>query len=194
MSANKVTFGLRNVHIAFFDEEAQEQPAWKTPIPIPGAVRWTPTAEGQESPFYADDVKYYVATSNDGYTGELEMALVPDEILAEMLGWEIDDNGALVENADGKQKPFALMFEVQGDQRNRRFVYYNCQANRPAKEQTTKADTITVNTDVLNLTIVPIEIGGKLRVKNVLELSDTNQVAYDSFFDEVYLPVFGGTP
>lgn len=194
MSANKVTFGLRNVHIAFFDDEAQEQPAWKTPIPIPGAVRWTPTAEGQESPFYADDVKYYVATSNDGYTGELEMALVPDDILAEMLGWEIDDNGALVENADGKQKPFALMFEVQGDQRNRRFVYYNCQANRPAKEQTTKADTITVNTDVLNLTIVPIEISGKLRVKNVLELSDANQAAYDSFFDEVYLPVFGGTP
>lgn len=192
MSANKVTFGLRNVHIAFFDEEAQEQPTWKTPIPIPGAVRWTPTAEGEESPFYADDIKYYVATSNDGYTGELEMALVPDTILAEMLGWEIDDNGALVENADGKQKPFALMFEVQGDQRNRRFVYYNCQANRPAKEQTTKADTITVNTDVLNLTIVPIEIEGKLRVKNTLELNDTNQAAYNSFFSQVYLPVFEG--
>jgi len=190
MSQNKVTFGLEKVHIAFLDETSPTQPAWKTPIPIPGAVRWTPTAVGESSTFYADNTAYFTVTANNGYTGELELANVPDAILAEMLGWEIDDNGMIVEVSDAIPKPFALLGQVLGDKRNRRFVYYNCVASRPAKERTTKDESITPNTDVLNLTISPIEIDGKMIVRGEMELSDTNQTAYNSFFSAVYTPSF----
>lgn len=192
MMGNKVTFGLEKVHIAFYDETNTTQPAWKTPIPIPGAVRWTPEAQGEQSDFYADNTKYYVATSNNGYTSELEMALVPDDILATMLGWVIDDNGMLVEVSDGVPKKFALLGQVQGDQKNRRFVYYDCQATRPAKERQTKGESVEVATDVLNLTVSPIELGGRTVVKGDLELNATNATAYNSFFTSVYKPVFAG--
>lgn len=194
MSQNKVTFGLEKVHIAFFDDQATDQPAWKTPVAIPGAVRWTPTAVGEASTFYADNTAYFAVTANNGYTGELEMANVPDAVLAEMLGWEIDENGALIEIADAIPKHFALMGQVQGDKRNRRFVYYDCVASRPAKERTTKNESITPTTDVLNLTISPIEIDDKMIVKGDLELSDTNQAAYNGFFSAVYTPSFAPTP
>ena len=190
MSQNKVTFGLERVHIAFFDDSNPEQPAWKTPIPIPGAVRWTPTAVGEATNFYADNTLYFSYTANNGYTGELEMANVPDAILAEMLGWEIDENGALIEVSDAIPKHFALMGQIQGDKRNRRFVYYDCIASRPAKERTTKAESITPTTDVLNLTISPIEIDGKMIVRGEMELSDTNATAYNGFFSAVYTPSF----
>jgi len=190
MSQNKVTFGLEKVHIAFFDDQAPDQPAWKTPISIPGAVRWTPTAVGDSTNFYADNTLYFSYTANNGYTGELEMANVPDAVLAEMLGWEIDENGALIEVSDAIPKHFALMGQIQGDKRNRRFVYYDCVAARPAKERQTKAESITPATDVLNLTISPIEIGGKMIVRGEMELSDTNQTAYNSFFSAVYTPSF----
>lgn len=190
MSQNKVTFGLEKVHIAFFDEASPTQPAWETPIPIPGAVRFTPTAVGESTNFYADNTLYFSYTANNGYTAELEMANVPDAVLAEMLGWEIDGNGALIEVSDAIPKHFALMAQVQGDKRNRRFVFYDCVASRPAKERTTKAESITPNTDVLNLTISPIEIGGKMIVRGEMELSDTNQTAYNSFFSAVYTPSF----
>lgn len=163
---------------------------WGTPTAIPGAVRFTPTAQGQESTFYADNGPYFVVTANNGYTAELEMALVPDSILATMLGWQVDDNGALIEDADGLPTRFALMGQVMGDDKNRRFVYYDCQASRPAKEHSTKGETIEPKTDVLSLTIFPIEIGGIDIVKGVLELSGTNSVAYNAFFDAVYQPVF----
>ncbi|MDO3680566.1 major tail protein [Paenibacillus ehimensis] len=192
MSQNKVTFGLEKVHVAFVDPSATTQPAWKTPTPIPGAVRWTPSTVGEETAFYADNTKYFVATANNGYTAELEMALVPDAVLAEMLGWEIDSNGMLVEIADAMPKKFALLGQIQGDKKNRRFVYYDCQASRPAKERKTKAENLEVTTDVLNTTISPIEIGGKMIVKGDLELSDTNATAYNSFFNAVYMPTFGG--
>lgn len=192
MSQNKVTFGLEKVHIAFVDETSPTQPAWKTPVPIPGAVRWTPTAVGETSTFYADNVPYFTVTSNNGYTSELEMANIPDAILAEILGWEIDDNGAIIEVADALPKPFALMGQVQGDKRNRRFVHYNCIASRPAKERITKGENTTITGEVLNLTISPIEINGKVVVKGDLELDDTNKAAYDAFFNEVYTPIFNG--
>lgn len=190
MSKNKVTFGLSDVHIAFMDTENEVQPAWEKPIPIPGAVSFTPSPEGESSPFYADNMVYYIANSNNGYTSDIVFANIPDEILARMLGWEIDDNGMLVEVADGKPEKFALMGQVLGDVRNRRFVHYDVQANRPTKDKTTKTATTEPNTDSLPLTISPINIDGKNIVKGDLELSETNKEVYDSFFEEVYKPTF----
>ncbi len=192
MSANKVLFGLEKVHIAFLDPEAVQQPAWETPKPIEGAVGFSPNPEGEEVKFYADNTEYFTATSNNGYSGDLEMALIPDDILAEMLGWEIDSNGMLVEVADGIQKPFALMGQIQGDRKNRRFVYYNCTASRPTKEHSTKSGTIEPNTDTLSLKMLPLSINEKLIVKGVMELSDTNVTAYNAFFSSVTKPAVGG--
>lgn len=162
--------------------------SWALPVAIPGAVRFTPTAQGKESTFYADNGPYFVITANNGYTAELEMALVSDSILAEMLGWRIDSNGMIVELASGVPKRFALMGQIEGDDKNRRFVYWDCQATRPSKEQKTKGETIEPNTDVLNLTIFPIELGGEDVVMGYLELSATNAVAYNAFFDAVTVP------
>ena len=191
VSQNKVTFGLEKVHIAFLDDTSPTQPAWENPIPILGAVRWTPTPVGESSTFYADNTAYFVATSNNGYTGELEVANIPDAVLAEMMGWEIDSNGAIIEVSDAIPKPFALLGQVLGDKRNRRFVYYHCTATRPSKERQTKGESITPATDVLSITVSPIEINGRMIVKGDIELSDTNKDVFDSFFDSVYLPTFG---
>lgn len=183
-----VTSGTTGVTVGASTPGASGTTGWGTPIAIPGAVRFTPTPQGEESMFYADNGPYFMYTSNNGYTAELEMALVPDSVLAEMLGWEIDSNGMLVEISDALPKEFALMGQVQGDVKNRRFVYYRCKASRPAKEHTTKAESATPNTDVLNLVILPIEINGKNVVKGVMELSETNATAYNAFFNAVTVP------
>jgi len=162
---------------------------WGAPLAIPGAVKFSPKTEGKAVKFYADNMLYYSATTNDGYTADLEAALVPDSMLAELLGWLIDDNGMLVEISDGVPKRFALMGQIEGDDKNRRFVYYDCEASRPSKEQKTKGESIEPATDVLNLTIFPLEINGRNMVRGVMELSDTNAAAYNAFFNAVYVPV-----
>jgi len=188
MSANKVLYGLEKVHIAFLDSSGAI-PIWETPIHIPGAVNLSVNPEGSENPFAADnEADYFDHVNNDGYSGDLQMALVPDEVLARMLGWEIDTNGMLVENADGEQAEFALMCEVHGDKKNRRNVFYKCKASRPSKEHATKGDNIEPSTDTLSLRIRPIIINGKSRVKGIVELSDTNAPVYEAFFSEVILP------
>lgn len=188
--ANKVRYGLEKVHIAFKDSDSVTQPAWEAPLAIPGAVRWTPEVVGDSSTFYADNNAYFVITANNGYTAELEMALIPNAILARMLGWEIDDNGMLVEVANGIGEKFALLGQVLGDEFNGRFVYWDCQASRPTKELTTKGESVEVNTDVLPVVISPIEVDGRSIVKGDLEYSTTNATEYNAFFSDVYVPTF----
>lgn len=186
--SNRITYGLEAVRVAFRKTVESSPPEYDAPIAIPGAVRFTPTAEGDEVKFYADNIPYFVVTSNNGYSAELEMALVPDSVIAAMLGWGVDANGMLIEDANAMPKHFALMGQVQGDSKNRRFVYYDCVAARPDKEHKTKTESFEPDTDVLKLSILPIEIGGVSVVKGVMELGDTNASAYNAFFDAVTLP------
>lgn len=185
MGANKIMFGLEKVHIAFKSEET-----YGIPIAIPGAVTMGLSAEGDTNTFYADNTSYFTITSNNGYTGDLEMALIPDEVLVEMLGWETDENGMVVEIADGKQKDFALLFEVKGNEKNKRYVYYNCKSSRPSQDHNTKTESIEPDTQTLSLVVTPAEIGGKLITKGGLELSVENKIKYDAFFESVLEPTF----
>jgi len=103
------TPGVTGVTVGASTAVAAGAAGWGTPVAIPGAVKFSPKTEGKAVKFYADNMLYYSSTTNDGYTADLEAALVPDSILAELLGWLIDDNGMLVEISDGVPKRFALM-------------------------------------------------------------------------------------
>lgn len=181
--ANKVTYGLENVYIAFAGTTGYD-----TPKPIPGAVNFTPTPQGTAVDFYADNSKYYFYNTNDGYTADLEVALIPDDILAEMLGWKVDELGGIVEVRDATPKRFALMGEVKGDTANRKFVYYDVQAARPSNNHSTTTATNDPQTTTLPITIFPIKIGDDVIVKYVMEKSDTNATEYAAFFTAVPEP------
>ena len=191
MADNKVKYGLQNVYVAFHTDDG-----FGTPIHIPGAVNLTTDPEGNQNVFYADNLPYVTFNTNSGYTGSLEMALIPDAVLAEMFGWTVDDNGALVEDADGVAKPFALIYEVKGDAKNRRNVFYSVTAARPSGASATQTDSTEPNTETLNVTMIPKKLtfgsGASAIEKNVtkasMEPSATNTAAYNAFFSAVYLP------
>lgn len=183
--ANKVVFGLKSVYVAFLNVTLG---TWGTPAAIPGAVELGLGAEGDSSPFYADDMVYYTSYSNNGYTGDLSMAGVPDATLATMLGWEVDGNGMLVEKSDVEPAPFALLFEVDGDAAAKRYVYYNCTAGRPDEAHKTKGDSTEPETTGLKLTVTPIEIDGVNIVKGGIERTTANAAVFDAFYDAVVMP------
>lgn len=183
---NKVYFGLSNVHVAFSNGEG----TWETPVHVPGAVELTTDAEGDQNIFYADNGPYYTANANAGYTGELTMADIPDEILSKMLGWLIDDNGALVEISDGVPTTFALMFEIQGDKVPRRHVIYNVTLSRPSDDYQTTEDTTEINPPSFDYTATVVNIDGRNLVTAKLKKNETNGEQFDQFFKQVYVPTF----
>lgn len=187
MADNKVLFGLNNVHFAF-----ETDGGWEKPISIPGAVSLAANAEGNQNVFYADNVPYVTFNANSGYSGDLEMALIPDAVLAKALGWYIDANGALVEDAQAVARPFAMLYEVKGDQKGRRNVYYNCTISRPSSNASTTTDTTEPQTQTLSITMIPksLTVDGVQRdvTKASMEKTDANAAIYNAFYDSVYIP------
>ena len=87
-------------------------------MPILGAVNLSLDAAGDTSTFYADNMAYFVTAANDGYSGTLEMAVIPDSFRKDVLG-EVEDetDKVLVENSSVEGKNFAFLFEFAGDQK-----------------------------------------------------------------------------
>lgn len=184
MAKNKVKFGLSNCVIAPITAVADNAYTYGTPIAIPGAVNLSLTPAGDTNDFYADNLIYFSSTANQGYEGSLEIALIPDEIRTAILGENIDSNGALIESADDKNVGFAFGFQIEGDQRNRRFWYYNCTLNRPANNGATTEASITPQTDTLDMKAMP-RLSDK-KVRCMIEKTDENEAVYNSFFTSVY--------
>lgn len=180
---NKVKFGLSNVHIAKITEQDGEI-TYGTPFAMPGAVSLTADPEGDTTPFYADNIKYYIAVANNGYTGDLEIAMTPEEFLTQILGQEKDTNGALFESSDDVNARFALMGEIEGDAKKRRFVYYDCTATRPSAEMNTIEESKEPQTDTISITMAARSSDNV--IKAVIEPNETNQDVYDTFFAKVY--------
>ena len=87
--SNKVKYNLKNVHAAKLTETVTEgltSYSYATPQAIPGAVSITLDAEGDSSPFYADGIVYFRSYANNGYSGDLEIALIPEWFRTEITG------------------------------------------------------------------------------------------------------------
>lgn len=182
---NKIKYNLKNVHAAKLTKAEDGTYTYETPKAIPGAVSISLDAEGDTSPFYADGIVYFRSVSNNGYSGDLEMALIPEWFRTEILKEELDKNGVLVENATvAKMEKFALLFEFDGDVRCIRHVLYNCTASRPSIESETKEDTIEPGTETLSLTADPREDG---LVKSRTGDS-TSESTYAEWYKSVYIP------
>lgn len=180
---NKILYGIKNVHVAKLTEK-DGNITYGTPFAMPGATGFSPEPQGATTKFYADNTVYFIANSNQGYEGELVLAITPEEFLTQILGQTKDDNGAVIENADDKDARFALMFEGDGDATGRRWVYWDCKASRPSRENNTKEESVEPGTDSMSITISPRSTDRA--VKCYIEPSETNKAVYDKFFEEVY--------
>lgn len=184
-SANKVKYGLSNcwAAVATINAETGEY-SYDTPFRIPGAVNLSLSPSGDTNDFYADNIIYFSQTANQGYEGDLEIAMIPDDVRTKLLGEVVDANGAFLETSDDKQATFAFGFQIEGDKKNRKFWYYNCSLTRPTTASSTTESSITPNTDTLSMKAMPRISDKKVRI--FMEESEGNKTAYDGFFGSVY--------
>ena len=177
---NKVKYGLKNVHAAILAETVVDGVttySYGTPKPVPGAVSIS---------LYADDIVYFRTNANNGYSGDLEIALIPEWFRTDILQEDDDANGVLVEKSDiGESVKFALLFEFTGDAKGIRHVLYNCSASCPSLESQTKEENTEPGTEKLTITADPRGDGlVKARTGD-----STNTTVYNGWYASVYTPV-----
>ena len=179
---NKIRFGLRNVFYAkMIDDNTYDRP-----VPINGAVSLTLKYNGSSATIYADDSPYADMSINNGYTGTLEMVMIPEQFKIDILNFDHDNNGSLVESSDQKTNYFALMFEVQGDKNTTRHVLYRCKAAVPDEEFNTQEEKAKNTNTKLTFSAYPSLGSGWLSHK-IHCAAHSFQANYGTWFNGVYI-------
>lgn len=185
---NKVKFNLKNVHYAKLNVDSEGVVTYEKPVAIPGGVELSLDAKGDTEEFYADGMVYYTSTANNGYEGDLEIALVPLSFETDILKNELDDNKVSVENSNTESAEFALLFEFDGDVKSVRHVLYRCKATRPSVASKTNEDKKEVQTEKLSLKASPLS-NGNVKTKTTAATPDET---YNKWYEAVYIPVKTG--
>ena len=154
--ADKVKYGVQKVHYAL-----KTTSGYSTPVAMPGAV----------SLALAPNV-------------DLEVAYVPETFLKDVLGMTEDASAkTLYETASTQPKPFALLFEEEGDDTGTKFVLYNCVANRPSRSLATKEDAINPQTQSLTIAASPLASGETMAMTK----SDTTTTVMNGWYSSVWM-------
>ena len=193
--ANKIKYGVKNVHYAVATIGENNSATFGTPVALPGAVSLTLDQEGESNNFYADNRVYFTAFGNDGYTGSLELALIPDSFRTDVLGEVLDNKGVLIENQNAQTIHFALMFQFEGDEHATRHVIYNCVASRPSVSGNTKEATISPETETINITATSIYLSAlDMDIVKARTGDNTDTATYNGWMSTVFVPAGLPTP
>lgn len=161
--ANKVEFGLSNVHVGTYTESAGTVTLGE-PVKLPGAVSLTLEPQSEEYKFFADDVVYYSDFSDNGETGELTMALFPDTFKSTFLGYVPLDDGGLAKVKGSRTQAMYMIFEGKGDANKRRHILYNVVPGMIQREYRTIEENKEVQTEVLSISLLGDNESGIVKV------------------------------
>ncbi|HBC31616.1 MAG TPA: hypothetical protein DC024_10300 [Clostridiales bacterium] len=182
-----IVYGLRNVYYAKLNK--QFTPDYADPVRIPGAVSLTLTSEDNHeiANTGSNNPAAFFNTAHT-YNGTLQFADLPVQFRQDILN-EVVENGTICEPTEGGTNEFALLFEIQGNARQRRYLFYRCRVWYPD----IAADTIKNNVDVKGdslpiLALSPPWHDPTPYVKRYVENSPETADIYNNWFNKVYIP------
>lgn len=185
---DKVKFGIKNVHVFPIVSETAGVPTYGNVINIPGTVSLSLDKQGDTNDFYADNIKYYTSVANNGYSGNLTVAVIPDEFREKILKYVMDNNDVLVEDI-AEPNHFAMTFEEDGDQTGTKFVLYNGTASRPSLDKSTTTDSKEPSTQELDVSFAPLASGRVM----AMSTADTDAAVLAAWHTAPYIPVIATT-
>jgi phi13 family phage major tail protein len=192
-SNKKVRFGLKNAHYAVFNEQTG---AYGTPKWIPGSVSLSLTREGETNDFFAEDETWASFEQNLGYSGDLEIPFVEDQLLIDLLGYTKDSNtGVVAEPSDVRAAEFALLFEQGGNKDKVAYVFYNCTLSRPEASMNTKSDSTDPDTSTLSIRMKSRNFDIDSEVVSIVKayVNSEDSTTFNAWYSSVKMPATGAT-
>lgn len=180
--ANKVQFGLKNVYYAVQSVGSGGTISFGTPVAVKGAVALNLDPNSSVTPFYADNMVFYNAVANNGYTGSIEFAKISDDMLSDIWGMDENADKVIIEKNNVEPKNFALLYQIDGDEEEELYVLYNCTATKPAIGSSTTTDTKEPQTQTCDISAVAMA-DGKVMARTT---SATTSTVKSGWFSAVY--------
>lgn len=187
MAANKIRYGLKNVHFAKLTETVDSTTgavtySYGTITAWPGAVSLNLEPQGEITNEYADDGVWYTFAQNSGYQGDFEYETMPESFRSDILGETVDSNDVFIESTGKPTVYFALLFEVNGDAHKSKKLFYKCSATRESVENATTEDSIEATHGTITITAVG-RADGKVKASTG---SETGSTVVNGWYTTVY--------
>ncbi len=151
--ANKVEFGISQLHVGTYTVSEQGTATLGAPYHQKGAVSFSPEEQSENTTFYADNVPYWAGYTGGTFEGDLEVAKFDDEFKTQFLGYKETADGGLA-NVKNTIKPSVyIAFQVEGDAEARRVILFNAALGGIVREYSTIEESKEPVTESLAVTV-----------------------------------------
>lgn len=180
--------GLIKIHYALLENDVKGgETTYATPKPLGAAISLSETPTTSMSTLYAENGPSETATANGPTTAEVGVKDLSEEVLADLLGQTINEDGVRLQGRNDKAPYVALGFQLTGESENDAFIWlYKGKFSRPTTTGTTKGESITFNTPTISATFIDRDSDGEHKAS--LVQSATNAAVTGAWFNKVYDP------
>lgn len=190
------TIGLRDIVVAkLLTDNEGSAPTYDTVQPLVGAIDLDISDNsGDPDAQYYDDHEADVVVPDPELKGTIEIADLPPEKVALLLGYSVDDFGVVIHNAEDKPPYFAWGFKSKKSNGEDRYAwYYKGRCTMPQVKRTTRQKQINRQTTKMQITFIKLTSTGNARAF-VDEDSTDFATKKATFFSAPYVPTFTTTP
>lgn len=181
--ANKVRFGVSNLHVGEYNVSTTGTVTLGTPYALPGTVNITMEPDSEENKFYADNITYYSSYSDNGLSGQIENAQFPDDFKTRFMNYVALAGGGIAQIKGMQNKPVYIMFQSDGDEENRRGIFYNVSLGQITREYATTEESKEPQTATL-----PFTVNGDNKTGVVRAAFTQGDSAYTTMFTTAPVP------
>lgn len=178
---NRVKYRLKRLYYApaTVDEDTGVV-TYSAPIRMKDAVSISLSPKGDLIVTYADAQEIILGRENAGYDGEAELLRIPEIFETDCLGSTKNEDGTILEKEDDISKPFAMLFEFEGDVKAVRHCMYLCYASKQTVDGS-NSETKTPTNDKITIKS-RARADGKIKIKTG---DSTPADVYDNWYDVV---------
>lgn len=184
-------FGVRNSHFAICTDE--DKFTYEKPVHMAGTVEISMEPSVETGTSHADNEVWLEEQQDNGGSGTMsfyDTEGTPEnrQLIADLVGYTIAEDGRTILSANKKPKKFAFMCEQPGHVLGRRRCLLMCQLSKPSQTLTTNSDTPEITQLDYPFTWKPIvPPGGNADDRTSGYDSFTGLADYDTFFNAVNL-------
>ncbi len=192
------TIGLDKLYYAKITEDENGNETYGTPSQLAKAISADLSVELNEATLYADDGQAEIVREFKSGTITLSVDEIGLDIVADLVGAEIDSNGVLISGDNDSAKPVAIGFRARKSNGKYKYYWlYRVLFSIPATNLATKGDSITFSTPTIEGTILrrnKPDTSSKHPWKAEVTESESTKTIVEDWFDAVYEPTYAGIP
>lgn len=182
-----VRIGLSDLYAFPLKNDEKGNLAYGAPFKIAPAVSASISPSTSDDAFYADDIALISNQTISSIAVELETADIKDEIVAKLMGLQIDEKGVVHDNVNKVAPKVALAFRsLKSNNKYKYVVLYKGSFGAGEDEYATKEDSISFQTTTITGTFLPTVFNGDWRASVNEDGAGVDPTTISEWFTKVY--------